>query len=107
MKKSILLLMAAGITAFVACGPSAEEKQRAEQARLDSIETVRIADSTAAAAAAAEAEAAAAKKATEDSLAMVAMADSMAKMKESMSKPKPKPKPVVKPQDVKAGQGKG
>ena len=107
MKKSFTVLMAAGIAAFVACGPSAEEKAKVEQARMDSIEQVRITDSTSAAVAATEVAAAAAQKAAQDSLAMVAMQDSMAKMKENMIKPKPKAKPVIKPQDVKAGQGKG
>ncbi len=112
MKKTLILLMAAGTMVFIACGPSAEEKAKVEQARLDSIELVRIADSTAAAEAMAAAAAEAAMKATQDSLAMVAMQDSMANMKANMSKPKPKAKPKAepapaKPADVKPGQGRG
>lgn len=110
MKKLSIVLMAAGIAAFVACGPSAEEKAKMEQARMDSIEQVRIADSTMAANAAAEVAAAAAAKATADSLAMVAMQDSMAKMKENMSKPKPKaapkPKAEIKTETPKVGYKK-
>ncbi len=93
MKKSLLLLMAAGVTAFVACGPSAEEKARIEQARQDSIEQVRVQDSLNAAEAAAHQQATQDSIVKADSLRMVAMQDSMAKVKANMSKPKPKPKP--------------
>lgn len=108
MKKIIQLLMLAGVAAFVACGPSAEEKARVEQTRLDSIEQVRITDSTMTA----EAEAAAMQKAAQDSIIMadsiakVAMQDSMDRLKANVKPSKPKVKPI-KPQDVKPGQGKG
>jgi len=70
MKKLFLSLAVAGMFAFFACGPSAE--QLAEQARLDSLTKDSIMkDSTA------KAEAAAA--ATADSIAKAAEADSIAK----------------------------
>lgn len=37
MKKAIALFLFAGMFAFVACGPSAKEKEAQEKARLDSI----------------------------------------------------------------------
>ena len=83
--------MAASVTAFVACGPSAEEKARIEQARQDSIEQVRVQDSLNAAEAVARQQAIQDSIVMADSLRMVAMQDSMAKMKANMTKPKPKP----------------
>ncbi len=52
MKKLLSVIAVAGMFAFVACGPSAEEKAAAEQKIQDSIAQVeqqRIADSVAAA----------------------------------------------------------
>ena len=40
MKKVLSLIAVAGMFAFVACGPSAEEKEAMDKARQDSIETV-------------------------------------------------------------------
>ena len=50
MKKVLSILAAAAMLAVVACGPSAEEKKKAEEARIqDSIENAqRMADSLAA-----------------------------------------------------------
>ena len=78
MKKVFTLVAVASMFAFVACGPSAEEKAKAEKAKQDSIAAVEaakaaadaakaqaIADSTAQFAAAEAAKA----KAVEDSIA--------------------------------------
>ena len=46
MKKVLSIVAASAMLAIVACGPSADEKAKAEQAKLDSIEQQRIADST-------------------------------------------------------------
>ena len=118
MKKSLSLLLAAGMLSIVACGPSEKEKV-AEAARLqDSISQ----DSTMRAAQAAEAAAAEAMKMTQDSLAKVAqdsimkvMQDSIASLtKKGSSTPKTvKPKVLdpgkkdQKPEDVKPGTGRG
>ena len=65
MKKVLSLIAIAGMFAFVACGPNAEEKAKMEQAKADSI----------AAAEAANAEMEAAKaQATADSMAAAASA---------------------------------
>ena len=76
MKKLVTLVAVAGMFAFTACGPSAEEKAAMEKAKQDSI--------AAAQAAAAEAQAAM-EKAKQDSMMMAqqaamekAKADSMA-----------------------------
>jgi hypothetical protein len=61
MKKIFTILSFAAITAFYACGPSAEDKAAAEQARQDSIAAAAQAD--------AESEAAAAQ-AMQDSIQM-------------------------------------
>lgn len=45
MKKLFSLLVIAGMVAFVACGPSAEEKAAAEKAKADSLKAVVTADS--------------------------------------------------------------
>ncbi len=52
MKKAIALFLVAGMFTFVACGPSAKEKEAKEKARLDSIRQdsiakARVADSIA------------------------------------------------------------
>jgi hypothetical protein len=92
MKKLLTLVIAGGMLAFYACGPSKAELEAKEKAKQDSI---RIADSTTAAAAAAQAAeeaakaaadaAAAAEKAKMDS---TRVADSLAAMKKGGSKPK-------------------
>ena len=46
MKKVLSIAAATAMLAIVACGPSADEKAKADQAKLDSIEQQRIADST-------------------------------------------------------------
>ena len=46
MKKVLSIAAATDMLAIVACGPSADEKAKAEAAKLDSIEQQRIADST-------------------------------------------------------------
>ena len=105
MKNLIPVVVLAGMFAFTACGPSAEEKARMEQATADSIAAADAAVLAAEAAAsqamadslAAELEAAKAK-AYEDSVAA-------AKAVKPRSTPKPaapKAEPVVKP-----GQGRG
>jgi hypothetical protein len=88
MKKIISLIMVAGFSILVACGPSAEEKAAAEKARQDSINAAMekiAADSTMAAQAALE-------QARQDSIAAVMRADSIANAEKTASKPKPKPK---------------
>ena len=87
MKKRLSLLVIAGFTALVACGPSAEEKAAAEKMRQDSIQAVMdkmAADSVAAVQAETE-------KMMQDSMAaMTAKADSMA----AAAAVKPAKKPV-------------
>lgn len=46
MKKVLSIAAATAMLAIVACGPSADDKAKADQAKLDSIEQQRIADST-------------------------------------------------------------
>ena len=88
MKNILSLLVIAGFTALVACGPSAEEKAAAEKMRQDSIQAVMdkmAADSVAAVQAETE-------KMMQDSMAaMTAKADSMAA---AAVKAKPAKKPV-------------
>jgi hypothetical protein len=81
MKKVFALLLTAGVLGLVACGPSAEEIAKAEQATKDSlalVEQQRLADSTAAA------DAAAAQAAT-DSIAKAEMDGKMQAMMDSMN----------------------
>lgn len=74
MKKILGMALIAGMFAFTACGPSAEEKANAEKAMQDSI-------AAADAQKAAEEEAARAEQAMQDSLAAAAAAaDTTAKM---------------------------
>jgi hypothetical protein len=77
MKKVLTLVAVAGMFAFYACGPSAEEKAAAEKRTQDSIQAAHEADSLAAAQVAADAD-----KARQDSMmqadAEKAKADSMA-----------------------------
>lgn len=107
MKKLLTLVIAGGMLAFYACGPSAEEIAAKEKAKQDSIH---MADSIAAA------EAAAMEKARQDSIAAAdaaakaqaaadsaRVADSLAAAKKGGTKPKPKPNP----KEVKPGQGRG
>ena len=99
MKKILSLVLVAGFTALIACGPSAEEKAAAEKARQDSINVVMAqmaADSMNAAQALLE-------KARQDSIMMVLQADSIAKA--AMVK-KPAPKPKAKPATVAPGTPK-
>ncbi len=91
MKKILSLVLIAGFTALISCGPSAEEKAAAEKARQDSINVVMAqmaADSMNAAQALIE-------KARQDSMMMAMQADSIAKA--SVKKPviKAKPKTTV------------
>lgn len=73
MKKVLSIIAIAGMFAFVACGPSAEEKAKMEQAKQDSI----------AASEAANAEMEAAKaQATADSMAAAAAATDTTKKME-------------------------
>jgi hypothetical protein len=76
MKKVLTLVAVAGMFAFYACGPSAEEKAAREKAVADSIRMVAEADSIAAA----QQAAADAEKARQDSIAAAqqAAADSAA-----------------------------
>ena len=77
MKKVLSLIAIAGMFAFVACGPSAEEKAKMEQAKQDSI----------AAAEAANAEMEAAKaQATADSMAAASAATDTTKKMEEVKK---------------------
>ena len=46
MKKFVSILMAAGVIALVACGPSAEDKAAAEKAMQDSLEQAKNASAT-------------------------------------------------------------
>ncbi|MEO8149039.1 MAG: hypothetical protein ABI723_15440 [Bacteroidia bacterium] len=109
MKRSISLLLVAGMLSLVACGPGEKEKA-AEAARLqDSITQ----DSTMRAMQAAEA----ALKATQDSLAMIAQDSVMKAMQDSITmltkKPAPKPVKAKTPEEKKkeevkkATQGRG
>lgn len=64
MKKTLLIATFAGIIALTSCGPSAEEKQKMELARQDSIKAAEDAMKAAEEAAALQADAAAADTAT-------------------------------------------
>jgi hypothetical protein len=102
MKRITSMILAAGMFAFVACGPSAEEKAAAEKAKQDSIAAVQkmVDDSIAAA------NAAAAEIAMQDSINAAmekAKADSIeaAAAKKKAYKPKPK---LVKPGEPLPGR---
>ena len=104
MKKLFTLFVLAGMMAFVACGPSAEEKAAAEKRVNDSIAAVKVQ--------AKQDSIAKVEKAKQDSIAAAAekaKQDSIAKAEEAKTKKGGKkataPKPVEK-KDVKAGQGK-
>jgi len=98
MKKAIALTIFAAMFAFVACGPSAKEKEAQEKARLDSIAKVEreafVQDSLAKRDAFVKDSLAAREAFVKDSLANAA---------KKTTKPAA-PKPAVK---VTAGQGKG
>lgn len=106
MKKILSLVLIAGFTALIACGPSAEEKAAAEKARQDSINVVAkmAADSMNAAQALIE-------KARQDSIMMVLQADSIAKatmVKKPGIKAKPKTttqKKIEEAKKVTGGRG--
>jgi hypothetical protein len=68
MKKLLTIATAAGMLAFIACGPSAEDKAKADKMKADSMH---MADSSKAA------QAAMMMKAHNDSMMMKAKADSM------------------------------
>lgn len=109
MKKLLTLVLAGGMMAFYACGPSAEEQAKEKQ-RVD--DSIKAADSTA------NAEAAAKQKAYDDSVAAAteeakakAAADS-ARVADSLAalKGKPKPKTIeqkTKDEAKKATAGRG
>lgn len=87
MKKVLTLVAVAGMFTFIACGPSAEEKEKAEKAKQDSIRAAHEADSIAAAQAAEAAAQAAAAQAAADSAAKAqAAADSIAAAEGSKKK---------------------
>jgi len=77
MKKILTLIAVAGIFAFVACGPSAEQKAAAEKAKQDSMTKADSMKTVAAAAAA---------KAKADSMAKAAAAKGDSMKKDSMPK---------------------
>ncbi len=107
MKKILALVLIAGFTALIACGPSAEEKAVAEKARQDSINAVMsqmAADSMNAAQALIE-------KARKDSVMMAMQTDSIAKaaaVKKPVIKAKPKTtvqKKIDEAKKVTGGRG--
>lgn len=108
MKKLLTIVLAGGMAAFCACGPSKEEIAKREKAKQDSIH---MADSVAAAAAAAKAKEEADAKAKADAEAKEkAKADSTAKAeaeaKEHKGKGKPKEAPKAKEGTPKVGMKK-
>lgn len=115
MKKIITLISAASFALIISCGPSAEEKAKIEQQRLDSLNAVmeqHRQDSIASAEKLTQDSIAAVKKAEEDSLKMKAMQDSLAalagKVKKMSTPPKPKTIEQKKIEEVKkATQGRG
>lgn len=107
MKKLLTLVLAGGMIAFYACGPSKEELAKKDKMKQDSIH---MADSMANAAAAAKAKAAAdsTAKAAEAAAAAAkqkAMEDSIAMAKDK-GKAKPKEKPKAKEGAPKVGMKK-
>ncbi len=100
MKKVLSILLIAGISSLVACGPSAEEKAAAEKRTQDSIAAVQkaVQDSLNAVAAAEKA------KADAEATAAQVKADSLAKVAENVkNKPVPKAKKPAA-QVIKPGQ---
>ena len=108
MKKTFIVLVAAGFAVLTSCGPSKEEQERAAKMHQDSLDEARRLDSIATAEAAARQQAMQDSVVKADSLKMVAMQDSMAKMKEASNKPKPKAKPKseIKTETPKVGYKK-
>ena len=97
MKKVLSLVLTAGMFAFYACGPSAEQKAAAEKATQDSIAAVE---------AAAKAAADAAKQqAIQDSISKAMEAAKMQAMQDSMAKAKTA-KPAAAPKMAKGGKKK-
>ncbi|MBK7887833.1 MAG: hypothetical protein IPJ86_11225 [Bacteroidetes bacterium] len=114
MKKLVYLMSAVAISLVTSCGPSAEEKAAEEKRIQDSIAAVEahVQDSIAQVETARQDSIMASQKAAEDSLRMKAMEDSLAQVSAKLKKattPKatPKPKTPTKPEEWKAGQGKG
>jgi hypothetical protein len=114
MKKLLTIISVVCVALMVGCGPSAEEQQKIEQARLDSIaqsEQQAMQDSINQAMEQARQDSVAMAQAATDSINKW-KADSLAAVEaklKGMSKPKPKPKPKepTKPEEVKPGQGRG
>jgi len=111
MKKLLTIISAVSVALIVSCGPSAEEQQKLEQARLDSIAQVEQQ-------AAQDSINAAMEQARQDSMAAAtAMQDSINKaMQDSITAASNKPKPTPKPKTIeqkqkeevkKATQGRG
>ena len=97
MKKVFALLLVAGMFAVVSCGPSAEEKAKAEQATKDSLAQIATtADSLAKVAA---------EQATADSLKAVATADSIKAAEEAGAKGAKGAKTVAKKETKKETVG--
>ncbi len=90
MKKVFAIMLVAGMFAVISCGPSKEEKAKAEQATKDSIAAIATADSLA------KIEATA--KATQDSLAAIetAKADSIKAAADAKGAKKGAKAPVAK-----------
>lgn len=87
MKKVLsIIAVAAMTTAFVACGPSKEEMEKAEQLKQDSIAAVEKAKQDSIAAAAAEAEKMAMEAAEKMKQDSIRMADSVAAAKKGGKK---------------------
>lgn len=111
MKKiaSLLLSVAVSSMLLVSCGPSAEEKAKAEQAMKDSIATaIQKAMDDSLAMVQATADSIARIQAMEDSIRMVMEQEAQAEKDKPKPKPKPKPQPQpTKPEEVKPGQGRG
>jgi hypothetical protein len=110
MKKLILMAGIIGMFSVVACGPSAEEIAKKEQAKADSIAAVEKEKLDALAAerekAVADSIASAKEKAIADS---IAMAEEMAAAKKKGVKPAPKKtmEQKVKEEEKKATKGRG
>ncbi|MHC1707137.1 MAG: hypothetical protein AB9842_06390 [Bacteroidales bacterium] len=103
MKKLFTLFLFAGMFAFLACGPSAEEKAAIEKAKQDSIAAVeKFKQDSIAAVEQAKQDSinAAIEQAKQDSIAAAEAAKAKKPAKKATT-----PKPIEK-KDVKAGQGK-
>ena len=109
MKKLLTLVLAGGMFAFYACGPSKAELEAKEKAKQDSIHMAdSLAGVAAAAAAKASADSAAAAQAAADAAAkQKAMEDSVAAAKDK-GKGKPKSMDTKKKEEAKkATSGRG